>query len=74
MKTAKFFGGNYKHRENKEKEGKGLIVIQSVFKFFPKITEKFSVFQKMKSSLLEENLKYLKKLNISSQPHTSDFN
>ena len=31
-------------------------------------------FQKMKNLLLEENLKYLKKLNISSQPHTSDFN
>ena len=38
-------------------------------------TEKLSVFfQKMKNSLLEENLKYLKKLNISSQPHTLDFN
>ena len=42
------------------KEGEGLIVIQSVFKFFPKITEKLSGFQKMKNSLLEENLKYLK--------------
>ena len=28
----------------------------------------------LKNSLLEENLKYLKKLNISSQPRTSDFN
>ena len=33
--------------ENKEEEGEGLIVIQSVFKFFPKITEKLSVFSKI---------------------------
>ena len=31
---------------NKEKEGEGLIVIQSVFKLFPKITEKIECFFK----------------------------
>ena len=31
---------------NKEKEGEGLIVILSVFKIFPKITEKLIVFSK----------------------------
>ena len=43
----------------------------SVFKFFPKITEKLSVFQKMKNSLIEENLKYLKKIKYFKS--TSQF-
>ena len=33
-----------------------------------------NVFKETKKLLKNENLKYLKRLNISSQPRTSDFN